>query len=448
MKLWQGTPDEFLDWLESEDWELVCYGAGAMAEDVLREPRFAEKVRFFVDGSSDKQERSFYGERYQVFAPDRLRTEDLSCTALLITSGWFREIERELSAWPELENVCCAAFPAMLTACTPGSEEFFRRRILEQCLLEYDSALRQRGDTDNNERKRLLAEKRDFLLGPDPAHRPLVLPRVMILPTTRCNLRCKGCSSLLPLFEHPTDIPVEQNTRDLELLFRSIDGCIRVTVGGEPFLSKTLPELLTYLQEQEKVFSVLLITNSTIQPSPEALAILQAPKFYVEVSDYGHIQQMSRTVAALEGAGVRFRVLTEQVWDDMGGVEPRGRDDTQRREVYRNCEQGWLMKSIFNGKMHVCARSARMYALDCGYESAHDYFELREEDGGEKIRAKIRALYDLDFTDACDRCDLGRLPNKKIPAGVQMAGNMKKSAYTLVRRDEYEALKRAAGKNQ
>ena len=446
MELWQGTPDEFLDRLERENRELICYGAGAMAEDVLQDPRFATRVRFLVDGSPDKQGQSFYGGRYHVLAPDQLRDEDLSRAALLITSGWFREIERELSCQIGLDSLLCGAYPRMLAACVPGSEEFFRRRVLDECLLEYASVLRQRGDVNDTEIERLLAEKRLYFLGDSTLHRPLVLPRVMILPTTRCNLRCKGCSSLLPLFEHPADVPLEQNLRDLERLFSVIDACVRVTVGGEPFLSPSLPQLLTYLQKQEKVSGVLLITNSTIQPSPETLAILRDPKFYVEVSDYGHIQQMSRTVAALEGACVRFSVLTEQVWDDMGGVEPRGRDEAKRREVYRNCEQGWLMKSLYNGTMYVCARSARMHALDCGYESAHDYFELHEEDSVEEVRTKIRTLYDLDFADACDRCDLGALPNKKIPAGVQLTGNLRKSAYTLVRRDEYEALKSAARK--
>lgn len=441
MKNIQGTLDELLRWLEREDLYVICYGASAMAEEALRDSRLTERVRYFVDSSPSKQGEAVWlaGRQFSVRAPERLKQEEFKNTVLLVTSGWFRTIMEELESWPELEEVLCAAYPQLLIACTPDSEEFFRRRILEECLREYESVLEQRGEAEN--KAALLAEKRNYIEG--NGDRPLVIPRVMILPTTRCNLRCRGCSSLLPLFEHPRDLPVSRLVRDLDLFFRGVDQCIRLTVGGEPFLYPELPELLAWLQRQEKILSVLLITNSTIQPGGPALELLRDPKFFVEVSDYGHIQQMSRTVAALENARVRFSVLTEQVWDDMGGIEPRGRTEEQRREVYRTCEQSRLMKSIHNSAVYTCARSARMRALECGYRSERDYFTLEEDEPAGRLREKIRALYYMDGADACDRCDLGRLPARKIPAGEQLAGHWKRSGYTLVKRDEYEAMRSA-----
>lgn len=448
MKIRQGTLDEFLAWLVQEDWRVICYGASAMAEEALRERPLAERVRYFVDSDPAKQgsKVEIAGRSFPVCAPETLRRENFSRSVLLITSGWFRTIVEELDSWPELAEVPCAVYPQLLIACRPDSGEFFRRRILEECLREYASVLEQRGETSPEDRAALLSEKRGYIQGNGPQDRPLVLPRVMILPTTRCNLRCKGCSSLLPLFENPIDLPVSQLIRDLDLFFQGVDQCIRITIGGEPFLYPELPELLSYLQCQEKILGVLLITNSTIQPSEEALKLLYNPKFFVEVSDYGHIQQMSRTVAALERAGVHFSVLTEQVWDDMGGVEPRGRTQEQRREIYRSCEQSRLMKSIHNGAVYTCARGARMRALECGYCSERDYFTLDEDEPVERLREKICALYYMDGADACDRCDLGQLPARKIPAGVQLSGHWTRSAYTLVRRDEYEVMKAALRK--
>lgn len=441
MKIRQGTLDEFLRWLEQEDRHVICFGASAMAEEALRDKCLADRVRYFTDSDPSKQggDIRLAGRQFSVYAPERLKQEDFQDTVLLITSGWFRTIMEELDSWPELAEVPCAAYPQLLTACTPNSEEFFRRRILEECLREYESVLEQRGEVAY--RAALLAEKRNYIQGNGPQDRPLVIPRVMILPTTRCNLRCKGCSSLLPLFEHPLDLPAGRLIRDMDLFFGGVDQCIRLTVGGEPFLYPELAELLAYLQRQEKILGVLLITNSTIQPGGPVLELLRDPKFFVEVSDYGHIQQMSRTVAALESAGVRFSVLTEQVWDDMGGIEPRGRTAEQRREVYRTCEQSRLMKSIHNGVVYTCARGARMRALECGYYSEQDYFTLDKDEPAERLREKIRALYYMNGADACDRCDLGQLPARKIPAGEQIFGHLKRSGYTLVKRDEYEAMK-------
>lgn len=446
MKIVQGTLDEFLRWLEREDRYVICYGASAMAEEALREEGLAGCVRYFIDSDPSKQGEAVWlaGQQFPVRAPERLKEEEFENTVLLVTSGWFRTIMEELESRPELAEVPCAAYPQLLIACTPDSGEFFRRRILEECLREYESVLEQRGEAAD--KPALLAEKRRYIQGNGPQDRPLVIPRVMILPTTRCNLRCRGCSSLLPLFEHPQDLPVGQLIRDLELFFRGVDQCIRLTVGGEPFLYPELAELLAWLQRQEKILGVLLITNSTIQPKGPVLELLRDPKFFVEVSDYGHIRQMSRTVAALEGAGVRFSVLTDQMWDDMGGVEPRGRTEEQRREVYRTCEQSRLMKSIHNGAVYTCARGARMRALECGYRSERDYFALDGDEPAECLREKIRALYYMDGADACDHCDLGRLPARKIPAGEQLAGRWERSGYTLVRRDEYEAMKSAVRK--
>lgn len=448
MKIRQGSLDEFLAWLAQENWNVICYGASAMAEEALQDRPLAERVLYFVDSDPAKQGRKveLAGRCFPVYAPERLRQESFSHTVLLITSGWFRTILDELETWVELAQVSCAAYPQLRIACKPDSEEFFRRRILEECLQEYESVLKQRGENTPEYRAALLLKKRYYIQGNGPQDRPLVLPRVMILPTTRCNLRCKGCSSLLPLFERPVDLSVSQLIRDLDLFFRGVDQCIRLTIGGEPFLYPELPELLVYLQQQEKILGVLLITNSTIQPGKAALGLLQDPKFFVEISDYGHIQQMSRTVAVLERAGVRFSVLADQMWDDMGGVESRGRTQEQRREVYRSCEQSRLMKSIHNGAVYTCARSARMRALECGYCSEQDYFTLSEGEPVERLRKKIRALYYMDSADACDRCDLGQLPARKIPAGVQLHGHWARSGYTLIRRDEYEAMKAALKK--
>ena len=367
MNVIQDTLDEFLRRLEQENLYVICYGASTMAEEALQDRRLAERVHYLVDGDPSKQGNAVWlaDRQFSVRAPDELRQEHFQNTVLLITSGWFRAIVEELGSWPELAEVSCAVYPQLLIACTPNSEEFFRRRILEERLREYEFVLEHRGETEN--KAALLAEKRHFIQENSPQDRPLVIPRVMILPTTRCNLRCKGCSSLLPPFEHPQDLPVNQLILDMDLFFRGVDQCIRLTIGGEPFLYPELAELLSYLRGQEKVLGVLLITNSTIQPSGPVLELLRDSKFFVEVSDYGHIQQMSRTVAALENAGVRFSVLTDQMWDDMGGVEPRGRTAQQRRDVYRICEQGRLMKSIYNGAVYTCARSARMRALECGY---------------------------------------------------------------------------------
>ena len=82
-----------------------------------------------------------------------------------------------------------------------------------------------------------------------------------------------------------------------------------------------------------------------------------------------------------------------------------------------------------------------MFALGV-YDSQKDYFDLREEGGN--IRTKIKEMYYSETADSCNYCDLGVLPAKVIEAGIQMNGQFKKSAYTIVKREEYEQLKKLA----
>lgn len=78
------------------------------------------------------------------------------------------------------------------------------------------------------------------------------------------------------------------------------------------------------------------------------------------------------------------------------------------------------------------------------YESERDYFDLKPEDTPEEIRDKLKEMFYSESADACNYCDLGTLPTKVIEAGVQMQGNLRKSKYTIVDRQEYEELKRLA----
>lgn len=89
-------------------------------------------------------------------------------------------------------------------------------------------------------------------------------------------------------------------------------------MGGEPFLYPNLKEILEYLLAQKKVLGIMLITNSTLLPKPEVLELLKNPKILVEISDYGHLEKMSRLIQVLEEKDIFFKVLTEQTWTDMG----------------------------------------------------------------------------------------------------------------------------------
>lgn len=436
------TLKTFLKEVQAQQKKIICFGTGLMAEEALGYEILRQALVCLADNDRAKQgsEIELAGEFYPVIAPEQLPQYLDDATVILLTSGHFQAMRRQLEEMNLTPKQEIYAFPELQVAYTPDSEEFFEERFLKECLKEYEEVLEQYR-ISKDEKKRKLQEKESFIRGEKLKERPFVIPRIMIMPTTRCNMRCRGCSSLLPLFEKPCDVEIGQILQDFDLFFSGVDECIRITVGGEPFLYPHLGDILEYLLKQEKVLGILLITNSTLLPKPEVTQLLKSPKILVEISDYGHLEKMSRLIALLEENEVFFKVLTDQIWTDMGGVECRKRTKEELRFNYLNCDQGKVIKGFHDGRFHTCARSARMLALGA-YQSERDYFDLKSDDSPEEIRKKLKAVFYSESADACNYCDLGALPAKSIEAGVQMTGSMRKSRYTIVDRQEYEELKR------
>ena len=435
------TLKDFLLKVSSEQKKIICFGTGVMAENALNYDEIRNAVTLFIDNDKNLQGKEIYigSQSYPVLQLDEAIKHIDKQTIILLTSGYYKEMAEQINNIDLLNNTEVYSFPELRVSYSADSDEFFEERILKECLKEYNTVLDQYS-IYGEERQKKLEDKRRYIMGAHKKTRPLVLPRIMIMPTTRCNLRCKGCSSLLPYFDSPEDVPVEKIIEDSDIFFSGIDECIRLTVGGEPFLYPQLCELLSYLIQQRKILGIMLITNSMILPKEDVMELLKNPKIFVEISDYGQLEKMGRLITVFEKNNVNFTVLSEQKWSDMGGIECRNRNNEELRFSYMNCEQSRIIKGIHNGKFYTCARGARMYAMGA-YSSDKDYFELSKDLPIGELKKKIKDMYYGESADACNYCDLGSLPTRVIEAGVQLRGSLTKSAYTIVKRDEYEKLK-------
>ncbi|GHV82964.1 hypothetical protein AGMMS50212_03040 [Spirochaetia bacterium] len=440
------SESEFLSEVKEKRYRLICFGTGVLSKELLQQSELAEAIVAFADNDSEKQNRHFIGngKTYPIISPADIPSYILVDSAIIVASSHFKAITKQLEQISALSDISCYNYTLIRINASADSDEFFERRLVNEALNEYRSILTERR-TEESIKQKLLNEKASFMRSrlPDGTH-PVVIPRIMIMPSTKCNLRCKGCSSLFPYFTKPSDISIEQLKSDLSVFFGAIDECIRLTIGGEPFLYPHLKELLEFLFEIPNLSGIMMFTNSTIMPKEEVLPLLQNEKIFFHISDYGHIEKMSRLAALFESKGIAFDVLSEQTWTDMGGTEFRNKDAETLRYQYLNCDQGRVIKAIFDGKLYICARSARMHALGT-YSSANDRITLAKSDSKEELRAKLHRLYYSECADACNYCDLGSFPSKIIPAGVQINGNFKQSEWTLVRRSEYNRLKKSEG---
>jgi organic radical activating enzyme len=418
------TLNELVRELNTRNCGIVLFGTGSMARLAAAEPGLGSLIRYCVDNDERKQGKGIElnGVNYEIKAPETAASEqDWSTNVVLIASSYFDTIQKQCAETMPRAKVY--VYP-LIRQNYESERDKWQRRVLDECAAEYASVAEQ------------------YALPPvnfDAA--TLVIPRVMIMPTTRCNLRCEGCSSLLPQFANPSDVSFERVSADLSAFFAAVDGCVRLTVGGEPFLYPHLDRLLELLLTESKLLGVMLITNGTIVPNDRVLELLRDRKVLVELSDYGDLERMSRVVTAFERSATRFKVLTGQVWDDFGGTNKRGRTTAELRQSYLNCEQSRLIKAIYNGKFYTCARAARMDALGV-YGSDIDNCALNDDT--ECLRQRITTMYASETADACDYCDLGTFPLRRIPAGTQINAVRGKSEYTLVKRDELERLRYTA----
>ncbi|MDR1740564.1 MAG: radical SAM protein [Synergistaceae bacterium] len=260
---------------------------------------------------------------------------------------------------------------------------------------------------------------------------PLLVPSAGVLVTSRCNLRCVGCNHLREHFgaEHSYDVPARLVLGDLEAFLSGVDFLFNLTVvGGEAFLHPHLDEILLGISALPKIGRITLISNGVAMPTDAVLGVLAAtPRIGVIFSGYDGVlpdalmRRFRAVTERLRGAGVKFKVMIEQEWKDLGGLSPRPYSAEQAESIYASC----CLKTndIFDGKLHKCSRSVFGLAAGLFDVPKDDYVDLRADGVGkageasQKMRRAVRRFLALRSVSACLRCD--GTEYGVIKAGVQ-----------------------------
>lgn len=244
--------------------------------------------------------------------------------------------------------------------------------------------------------------------------------------TTKCNQKCKGCSSLIPLYKSPSNVELELILSSLEKLFSIINRIIRVHVlGGEPFLHPQLTQIIEYLNEKKEVDEVIVLTNGTVAPKePRLYAALKNPKNRVRISSYDLMaEKVKKTVDTFEKYRINYYVKRygkdAEHWYECGGFELRNRTDIELKEQYKNCKVEWM--SLLKGSLYPCPRAA--HSIDLGLQPSKDNCIPLMDDSIAQEELKNRIInfaFNSDYYPACNRCDRGTKQCKKILAAQQL----------------------------
>lgn len=231
--------------------------------------------------------------------------------------------------------------------------------------------------------------------------RIVTIPRLVVVLTSRCTLRCKECENLMRHFKQPGELNVNLILLSLQRIINAVDilPCCEL-IGGEPFLSNNLVTVLHFLLKQNKVAKIEITTNGTVLPKAELVSLLKDKRICVYVSNYGNVIDQSRFISYMREHEIDLKILSQEQWIANGGTENRGRDDSALIQQYNKCLGGKVCKTLWEDKLFVCARAASLTALGCmGDEQAlriGTSTDLREE-----------IVYFLcgSRAKACDYCD-------------------------------------------
>lgn len=260
-----------------------------------------------------------------------------------------------------------------------------------------------------------------------------VLSKIDTVITSRCTLKCKNCNIFIGHVPTPYDIDIVRLKSNFDIFFKNVDYVYEYTLlGGEPFLHKDIAEIISYLGGRygDRIGQINLISNGTIIPNNEVIALLKMFHVTVHVSDYtcsvDYKRKLDKLQERLVLSGIEHYIIPNNTWKNV--VYPRDgyKTDNPRRHMLL-C--GHSTHSAADGKLYWCDPA---FAAECfiGFESKEDdYLDLKANKGNYSkyeatlniIRYLLGNVNERGYMSICERCaGVGSDNCLIVPAGEQM----------------------------
>lgn len=268
------------------------------------------------------------------------------------------------------------------------------------------------------------------------------IPYFELVLTTKCTMRCESCNNLMQYFT-----PNQQYTCTLEGILQSLNillskvdsvGLIRV-IGGEPLLFKELPQIIRFLDLQDKIRAFNIVTNGTMMFSNELLESLRnSHKVQVNISDYTRSPNLTlplrhkQIMNALESYGISYSFAwsdDSSFWFNPGKIYKRNRNKNDIIKNFRACRmpcvslmsgEGILCNTPNNtmiapiGALFVCPIASSLSRLRGMDEFEGDFIDIANA-----TRDRILEFYGQDFYKVCDYCHNMWEAKQLIPIAIQ-----------------------------
>jgi hypothetical protein len=253
----------------------------------------------------------------------------------------------------------------------------------------------------------------------------LRLRSVDVIVTERCSMRCRDCSNLMQYYEHPQDLDRDEVTAGVDALCDAVDGINELRViGGEPMMNREWHHAVRHGCSRREVGRVVIYTNGTILPRPEAVEALRDPKVVFMVTDYG---AQSRQLPALRQMLERERIVhlisPAQNWVPCSRIHHHRRSDEANDLVFQNCCAKNLL-TLSDGMLFRCPFSANAVRLGAVPAAPGDLVHLTGPHAASDRDGARRRIRDLVLgrkrLAACDWCDGRFLDAPQVKPGIQV----------------------------
>lgn len=390
---------------------LIIFGFGGyFTEFACGYREILEKVECILDNNYEKAGVVNLGEmRVQIIPPQMISKYDISRYVVLFCSRYTTEMKEQL------DNYIGGAYEYYIypffTLDQPMGEKNFLSRVIVPTIgmMEayniLEEALCFTGCSSKEVFWQELVDKK-----------LLLVPRLVVVLTERCTLRCRECDNLMPRFKAPKNLDVRKILDSLRKIIDAVDVLpFCELIGGEPFLADGLGQVLDYLLREDKVLRVEITTNGTIFPKQGDISLLRNRKVTVRVSDYSNIVDQSRFVMYMKETGIRLEIIHGGEWIANGSVEKRGRDIDKLMLQYDRCYSGKVCKTLWEDRLFACARAASLAKL----KYTDDGQSLNIEDSTD-LREGILRFLCIPLITACNYCDIESGAGCAVSAAEQL----------------------------
>ncbi len=242
--------------------------------------------------------------------------------------------------------------------------------------------------------------------------------------TTRCTLKCKGCSALMDHYKKQSHTNIDINIESLKIILNCCDTIHQLRLlGGEPLCYPDLFKILEFTKQQDKIKRITIVTNGTLLIKNEKIIeILRNDKFDIFISNYGLFsRKKDELIKQLKINNIKY-VLgdKERLWRNFGNLECRNRSKKNLKKQFLECKI--ICNSLYNGKLHHCPRSTHGTNLKKISLRKQDYINLLDKNITEKqLRKKLYKFFYgyVPYIEACNYCNNTIKEMKSIPAGQQ-----------------------------